>query len=324
MKNFATEKPLILVTGASGFVGRALCRSLLDAGHRVRGVVRHERALPAGAEISITGDIGPDTKWQTALADVNCIIHLAARVHVMRETADDPHQAFHLVNTAGTENLARQAAAAGVKRLVYVSTIKVNGERTGNRPFCAADAAAPQDPYAQSKWAAEQALHRSAHETGLESVIMRPPLVYGPGVGGNFLRLIKLIRAGVPLPFGSIQNQRSLVYLGNLVDALSLCSRHPAAAGQTFLISDGEDLSTPELIRRLAAALGKPVMQPPFPTSILKLGGKIIGKEEEMARLLESLQVDSSLIRRQLGWTPRYTVEQGLAAMTSSLRSDVK
>lgn len=309
-----TRNPsLVLVTGASGFIGRELCRVLLRAGFRVRGVTRHADTLPAGAEAASVGEIGPETDWSEILQGVGSVIHLAARVHVMRETQADPAAEFHRVNTAATEQLARQAAAATVKRLVYVSTIKVNGEFTAERPFSVADTPAPQDPYAVSKWAAEQALHRISRETGLEMVIVRPPLVYGPGVGGNFLRLMKLVRAGIPIPLGAIRNRRSLVYLGNLAEALARCAWHPAAAGRTYLISDGEDLSTPELIRRLAREMGVTARLLPVPAAMLRLGAALTGKRDEVGRLLDSLQVDSGPIRQELEWASPWTVDQGLA-----------
>lgn len=303
--------PLVLVTGAAGFVGQALCRTLAEAGFRVRGATRRPAA---GIEAAAVGEIGPDTDWRAALHGVDAVVHLAARVHVMRDTAADPEQAFHAVNAAGTERLARQAAAAGVRRLVYVSSVKVNGERTAARPFDAADAAAPQDPYGRSKWAAEQALQAVSRESGLETVAVRPPLVYGPGVGGNFLRLMKLVKSGVPLPLASLRNRRSLIYLGNLVDLLALCLRHPEAAGATFLVSDGEDLSTGELVRRLARALGRPPRLLPCPPALLRLAGTLAGRGDEVARLADSLQVDDGALRRRLGWSPPFTVDQGIAA----------
>lgn len=305
--------PLVLVTGASGFIGREVCRVLLRAGCRVRGVTRRAEMLPAGTEAASVGEIGPESDWSDSLKGVDSVIHLAARVHVMRETLADPAAEFHRLNTAATERLARQAVAVGAKRLVYVSTIKVNGECTAERPFSAADMPAPQDPYAVSKWAAEQALRNISRETGLETVVVRPPLVYGPGVGGNFLRLMKLVRAGIPIPLGAIENRRSLVYLGNLADALARCAWHPAAAGRTYLISDGEDLSTPELIRRLAREMGVTARLLPVPPALLRLGAALTGKREEVGRLLDSLQVDGGPIRHELEWAPPWTVDQGLA-----------
>lgn len=313
MSEAGANPSLVLVTGASGFIGRELCRVLLRAGFRVRGVTRRAEMLPAGTEAASVGEIGPETDWSDTLKGVGSVIHLAARVHVMRETSPNPAAEFHRLNTAATEQLAHQAVAAGVKRLVYVSTIKVNGECTTERPFSAADILAPRDPYAVSKWAAEQALHRISRETGLETVIVRPPLVYGPGVGGNFLRLMKLVRAGIPIPLGAIKNRRSLVYLGNLADALARCAQHPAAAGRTYLISDGEDLSTPELIRRLAREMGVTARLLPVPPALLRLGAVLTGKRDEVGRLLDSLQVEGKPIRQELGWVPPWSVEQGLA-----------
>lgn len=316
------EAPLVLVTGAGGFIGRELCRVLLQKGLRVRGVTRQGGTLPAGAEPIQVGEIGPETQWHQALAGVTSIIHLAARVHVMRETAADPGMEFRRVNSVGTENLARQAVEAGVRRLVYVSSIKVNGERTTYQPFAATDTPAPQDPYAVSKWEAEQHLLRISQASGLETVILRPPLVYGPGVGGNFLRLMKLIQAGIPLPLASARNRRSLVYLGNLADALALCALHPAAAGRTFLVSDGEDLSTPELIRRLAREMDKKVWLYALPLPLLRLAGQITGKQDEIGRLLEALEVDSSPIRKELKWTPPYSFAEGIRITAKRFNKD--
>lgn len=306
------KPPLVLVTGAGGFIGRELCRVLLQTGLRVRGVTRQGGALPVGAEQVQVGEIGPDTQWQEALAGVTSIIHLAARVHVMRETAADPITEFRRVNTAGTANLARQAVEARVQRLVYVSSIKVNGERTTLQPFSATDIPAPQDPYAVSKWEAEQTLQRISEASALETVIVRPPLVYGPGVGGNFLRLMKLIQVGLPLPLGSVNNRRSLVYLGNLADALALCALHPAAAGRAFLVSDGEDLSTPDLIRRLAREMGRPARLYALPPPLLRLSGRVTGKQNEIGRMLDTLEVDGSRIRKELEWTPPYSSAEGI------------
>ncbi|MDX8379204.1 MAG: NAD-dependent epimerase/dehydratase family protein, partial [Gallionella sp.] len=222
---------------------------------------------------------------------------------------------FRAVNVAGTACLAHAAAAAGVKRLVYVSSIKVNGEATcGDVKFTETDESSQQDPYGISKWEAEQVLHRVAAETGLEVVIVRPPLVYGAGVKGNFAQMLKVLSQGIPLPLASIDNQRSLIYVENLVDALILCGTHPDAAGQTYLVSDGEAISTPDLLRQLGAAMGHPARLLPCPQVLLRLAGRLIGKSDQIERLLGSLQVDSGKIRRELGWTPPFTMEQGLYA----------
>ena len=369
----------VLVTGANGFIGRVLCDKLITDGYQVRGAVRgaaQMTALPSGVERVVVGDIGPETDWSEALDSIEGIVHLAARVHVMRESATDPLAAFRQVNVVGTERLARQAAKAGVKRLVYISSVKVNGERTdpqitqitrirkrgigiktnsgiegfrnlgiegrkGRRTevnpqitqitrirkkgaesrgqegelkefFSEKDVPEPQDPYAVSKWEAEQVLRDVAAETGLEVVILRPPLVYGPGVMANFLRLVKLVKLGIPLPFVCVKNRRSLIYLENLVDAIIICIIHPRAAGQTYLVSDGRDLSTPELIQRMASALGRPVRLFSIPPFLIRLAGKLLGKSAAIDRLLGSLTVDSTKIRKELEWNPPYTMEQGI------------
>ena len=259
------------------------------------------------------GAIDGATDWSKALVGAAVVIHLAARVHVMRDTASDPLEEFRKVNLHGTENLASQAARAGIKRLVYVSSIKVNGEQTmWDERFSETDAANPQDPYGISKWEAEQALHRIANETGLEVVIVRPPLVYGEGVKGNFAQMLKVLARGIPLPLATVENRRSLMYVWNLVDALILCATHPEAANKTYLVSDGEDVSTPELLQRLGQAMSRPARLFPCPEFLLKLIGGIIGRSAQVSRLLGSLQVDSSRIRNELGWTPPYTLQQGL------------
>jgi len=233
----------------------------------------------------------------------------------MHENAISPLEEFRKVNVEGAEHLARSAAAAGVKRLVYVSSIKVNGEETlRGVAFNELDESAPQDPYGISKWEAELALHRVAKETGLEVVIVRPPLVYGAGVKGNFVQMLKVLAKRVPLPFASVVNQRSLVYVGNLVDALIVCATHPAATGQTYLVSDGEDVSTPDLLRHLGFAMGRPARLFSFPPKFLIWAVASLGKAEQLKRLTGSLQVDSGKIRRELNWTPPYSLQQGLQA----------
>jgi nucleoside-diphosphate-sugar epimerase len=261
----------------------------------------------------LVGEINGATDWGGVLRDVDIVIHLAARVHVMHDVASDPLEEFRRVNVAGTERLARSAVASGVKRLVYVSSIKVNGEATnGATKFSEVDSPCPQDPYGVSKYEAEQALHRISEETGLEVVIVRPPLVYGAGVKGNFIQMLKVLAKGVPLPLASVHNRRSLVYVENLADALIACAIHPAAAGQTYLVSDGEDISTSQLLRSLGDALGAPARLIPCPPTLLNLAGRLTGRTAQVERLLGSLQVDSGKIRRQLDWTPPYTLQQGL------------
>ncbi len=300
----------ILVTGANGFVGRALCGHLGTLGQVVVSAVRRASGL---ADEAVVGDIDGATDWTAALRGCDAVVHLVARVHVMDDTAQDPLALYRATNVEATLNLARQAAAAGVKRFVFISTIKVNGEGR-DVAYRETDVAAPGDAYAMSKWEAEQGLQRIARETGLEVVILRPPLVYGPGVKANFLQLMRIVGRGWPLPLGAIRNRRSLLYLGNFVDAIGLCVEHPAAVGQTFLLDDGEAVSTPELVRALAHAMGRPVWLLPVPVGVLELAGALLGKRAAVARLTGSLFVDSSAIRSRLGWVPSYTLRQGLAA----------
>ena len=305
----------VLVTGANGFVGQALCGEMLRQGWQVSAAVRAPCQLPVAVATVSVGAIDGETNWADALREVDVVIHLAARVHVMSDMAADPLAEFLKVNAQGTANLARQAAAAGVKRLVYVSSIKVNGEQTSEtQPFAESDPPDPQDAYAVSKWQAEQALHGIAQETGLEVVIMRTPLVYGPGVKGNFIRLLAAVDQGVPMPLAGVRNKRSLIYLGNLVDALILCASHPDAAGKTYLVRDGEDVSMPELVRQIAAGLGKSARLFPLPVGLLRGLGGLFGKLESIERMTSSLRVNDDLIRRELGWKPAFTLQQGLQA----------
>lgn len=304
----------ILVTGANGFVGIPLCQSLVKRGESVRGAVRTASVeLPSEVEIFQIDEIDEQTNWKSALHGIDVVIHLAARVHVMRDLSTDSLAEFRKVNVLGAENLARQAAKAEVRRLVYVSSIKANGEETGDGfSYSEQDDPVPQDAYGISKWEAEQVLHQVSRQTGLEVVIVRPPLVYGPGVKGNFAQMIKVLAKGIPLPLASVCNLRSLVYVENLVDALIVCATHPSAAGQTYLVSDGEDISTPDLMRRLGTAMGHPARLFPCPATLLKLAGRLFGKSDQVERLLGSLRVDSGKIRRELNWTPPYTLQQGL------------
>lgn len=299
----------VLVTGASGFVGRALCETLATSPRRVRRAVR--LGEPGLADSIAIGDIGPTTDWRAALEGVQCVVHLAARTHVLREAATDPLGEYRRANVASTTRLAQQAAAAGVRRLVFMSSIKVNGEAT-RRPFTEDDPPQPEDAYGVSKWEAEQALARVAADTGLQVVVLRPPLVYGPGVKGNFLRLMNIVARGVPLPLASVANRRSLVHVGNLVDAVIGALDAPRSAGRTYLVSDDEDVSTPDLVRAIAAALGTRARLLPCPAALLEFGAALAGRRMEMARLTGSLQVDSARIRRELEWRPRYSLAQGL------------
>lgn len=307
--------PLVVVTGANGFVGTALCVQLRQSGWQVRAALRRAPADSAPPDdFRVVGDIGPGTDWAPVLQGADAVVHLAARVHVMGSSGHDALAAYQQVNTIATEGLARVAATVGVKRLVYLSSIKVNGESTPDRPFTEADKPAPLDPYGVSKWEAEQVLTRVGRESGLGVVILRPPLVYGPGVKANFLSLMQAVDRGWPLPLGSAQNRRSLLYVGNLVSAIVRCLEHPAAAGRTYLVADGDPISTPELIRGIARALQRPARLIPVPVGLLRLAGGLAGRRDAVERLLESLAVDSGLIRRDLDWTPPYSLGEGLRA----------
>lgn len=303
----------ILVTGVNGFVGRSLCLQLTQRGFSVRGALRccssEELDLP---DKIVIGDIGSDTRWEEALRGVDCVIHLAARVHVMSDAAADPLAAFRQVNRDGTVCLAEQAALSGVRRFIYLSSIKVNGEETKGSPYTAADLCRPADPYAVSKCEAEQALWELSRNTGMEVVIVRPPLVYGPGVKANFYKMMRVLARGIPLPLGAINNKRSLVAMDNLVDLVITCVRHHAAANQVFLAGDGEDLSTTELLRRLGAALGRPARLLPVPQRVLEFALKMAGKGDMAQRLCGSLQVDISKAKDVLGWCPPVRVDKGV------------
>ena len=302
-----------LVTGANGFVGLSLCVELMRRGVQVSAATRARDQLPSGIDPVSVGAIDAQTNWSDALNGIDVVVHLAARVHVMHEDAVDPLEEFRRVNVAGTENLARSAAASGVRRFVYVSSIKVNGEATsGEEAFTELSAPFPQDQYGISKWEAEQALHRVAADTGMEVVIVRPPLVYGAGVKGNFAQMLKVLVRGIPLPLASVNNRRSLLYVGNLADALILCATHPGAANQTYLVSDGEDISTPDLLRKLGVAMGHPARLFSCPPALLMFAGKLLGKSDQVDRLLGSLQIDSSKIRRELGWQAPFSLQEGL------------
>ena len=300
----------VLVTGASGFVGKAVSNKLFNLGIRVKHAVREQTGQSSSF---VVGNISTETDWLAALANVDYVIHCAARAYIMNETESKALKAYRAVNVAGTRRLAEQAAEMGVRRLIYLSSIKVNGEQTvpGDR-FATSGNALPQDAYGISKWEAEEALHEVSEKTGLEVVIIRPPLVYGPGVKGNFLSMLGWLSRGVPLPLGAIYNQRSFVGIDNLVDLIITCIDHPAATNQTFLVSDDEDLSTTELLFRLGAALGKPARLLPVPASFLKLAARLVGKQDIARRLLGNLQIDISKTREILNWAPPVSVDEGL------------
>jgi nucleoside-diphosphate-sugar epimerase len=304
----------VLVTGASGFVGRALCASLAASGDEIRSAVRVAAQMSTvGGKIFEVGEIGPNTDWTRPLAGAEVVVHCAARVHMMHDRAADPLAEYRRVNVDGTLNLARRAAAAGLRRFVFMSSIKVNGESTAaGRPYTADTAPAPTDAYGICKNEAEQGLRRLAAEAGMEVVIIRPVLVYGPGVKANFLSMMRWLDKGIPLPLGAIRNRRSLVALDNLIDLIATCLRHPAAANQTFLASDGEDLSTTDLLRRLGGELGKPPRLLAVPAALIIAGATLVGKRDIAQRLCGSLQVDSSKLRDVLGWVPPISVDEGL------------
>ncbi|RSC29633.1 SDR family oxidoreductase [Pseudomonas putida] len=316
----------ILLTGATGFVGKAVLEKLRQLGHSVVIAVRQpEVEQTAATEVFHCAQLDGDADWSPALGDVGTVIHCAARVHVMNDTEPDPLAAFRRINVDGTVNLARQAAAAGVRRFVFVSSIKVNGEGTvKGRPYKPDDVPAPVDPYGVSKREAEDALLRLAQETGLEVVIIRPVLVYGPGVKANFQAMMRWLDKGVPLPFGAIDNRRSLVALDNLVDLIITCMDHPGAANQTLLVSDGEDLSTTGLLRRMAAALGRPARLLPVPSMLLELAATLLGKRALSQRLCGSLQVDIEKTRSLLGWTPPVSVDDALRQAARHFQEDTK
>lgn len=308
----------VLVTGATGFVGTALLSALVGRGLSVIAVSR--RANLAAAPSSVmwaTADIvSPTVDWARMLDGVDAVVHLASRVHVMNEDASDPLGAYRRANVDATLRLGEAAVSAGVARIVFVSSIKVNGEATGHprgpELFTPEDVPHPLEPYGVSKLEAEEGLFALARTSGLETTVIRPPLVYGPGVKANFLALMRWLRRGIPLPLGAVHNRRTLVALDNLVDLIVTCLDHPAAANEVFLAGDGEDLSTSDLLRRLAAAMGVPARLIPVPVWALEAGAAALGRRPVVQRLCEDLRVDISKARELLGWAPRLGVDEGL------------
>ncbi len=298
----------VLVTGISGFVGLHLAQRLVSDGYDVTGVVRRHSQLSSLGFANVScfsiNDIATERDWSILLDSIDMVVHLAARVHVMRDRAVDPLQAFRRVNVLATKRLANAAVTAGVVRFVYVSSIKVNGERTSGRPFVADDVPAPEDPYAMSKLEAEELLSELGEQSETDFVTIRPPLVYGPRVRGNFERLINLVRTGLPLPLAAIKNRRSMVSVTNLVDFIVTCLQHPRAAGHTFLVSDGCDWSTPELVSEIALMMGKRPRLIPVPVSILRMMGSTLGIRAAVDRLCDSLQIDIEKNRDLLQWVP--------------------
>jgi len=311
--NISGDSPSMLITGANGFIGKSLCAELLRQGQFVRAAMRFGNLPIENIESVSIGVIDGETDWTNALLGIKVVVHLAARVHVIKDNAVDPLDELRKVNVDGAWNLALQAAEAGVQRFIFISSIKVNGDGTLlGRPYTAGDQPAPVDPYGISKFEAEDALRHLAEQTGMEVVIIRPSLVYGPGVKANFYSMMHWLEKGIPLPLGAIRNKRSFVALDNLVDLIITCIDHPAAANRTFLAADGEDLSTTELLQRMGNALGKPVKLFPMPIWILKAAAMLVGKRDMAQRLCNSLQVDISEARDLLGWQPPVSVDDAL------------
>jgi nucleoside-diphosphate-sugar epimerase len=299
----------VLVTGAAGLVGRALVERMVRERRPVRAAIRRAHVVGPTMVDTVVSDVGPDTDWTLALAGATAVVHLAARVHVMRETDAHPIEAFRRVNVAGTLNLARQAAESGVRQFVYLSSVKVHGE---SGSYSESDPPAPKDAYGVSKHEAEVGLATIAAGSGMSTTIIRPPLVYGPGVRANFHALIRAIARGLPLPLGAIHNRRSLVGVDNLVDFILTCLEHPAAANETFLVSDGEDLSTTDLVRRMARAMERPARLISVPAPMLMAAATLVGRRDVARRLLDSLSVDITKARQHLGWVPPISVDEGL------------
>ena len=306
----------VLITGCNGFIGRALAAHLLKMGCQVKGTVRsldRENELPTGVESIIVSDIGPETDWKPVLSGVETVIHLAARVHRKKGRGGSRDSDFFRTNTDGTAQLAKSAADCSVKRLIFTSTVKVNGDGS-HQPYTESDAADPKNAYAESKLAAEHALAEISSRSNLETVILRMPLVYGPGVKANFLRLIQLVGRHTPMPFASVANRRSLLFIVNLLDAIVLCMEHPMAAGETYMVADEGYVSTPQLIHQIAEQRGVPSRLFPCPAIILRIAAAMTGRTEEMQRLISTLYLDTRKIQDQLQWRPRYSFEAGLAA----------
>jgi nucleoside-diphosphate-sugar epimerase len=305
----------VLVTGASGFIGRALSSTLLAQGHAVSALVRSADSIPKSEGLRVVEVKGLDlnTDLLPAVRAQQVVVHTAARTHIMKDDSPDPLMEYRRVNVTSTLNIARKAAEAGVNRFIFISSIKVNGEHTLlGQPFSERNVPAPEDAYGISKYEAEQGLLQIGAETGLEIVIIRPPLVYGAGVKGNFSTIIKFVNKGIPLPLGATENKRSFIALDNLLDLIITCFDHPLAANQVFLAGDGEDLSTTELLQSVAKAAGLSSRLFPVPTSILMLAASIVGKKAVAQRLLSSLQIDISKARDLLGWTPPLSIDEGL------------
>jgi len=312
---------VVAVTGATGFVGRRVLEELRCRGDVVVGISRRPSPERVPCERVVT-EIGSQTDWAGALGGVEVVVHCAARVHLLRERVADPWSAYRAVNVEGTRRLAEQAARYGVRRIVFLSSVKAAGERSAlGRPLKVSDAPVPEDAYGVSKREAEHALLEVGAATGLEVVIVRPPLVYGPGVKGNLFRLMTAVARGWPLPLGALDNRRSIVSLANLTDFISRCVGSPIAAGRTFFVSDGEDLSTTSLVRRMGVALDRPARLLPVPGTVLSMLGRVTGKAAEIERLIGTLQVDVADTHELLRWLPPQTVDEGLRETVDWFRS---
>ena len=317
----------LLITGAAGFVGSPLIRLLSSQGHQVIGAVRSQSNVSvnsfAGVEFKAVGDIHGSLDWMPCLAGVDVVVHLANRAHVMNESDTNPSALYRSINTEGTLQLARQAAAAGVKRFIFISSVKVNGESTlpGQR-FSPASDNIPIDPYGLSKYEAEQGLKELSLKTGMEVVIIRPPLIYGPGVKANFLKMMQWVEKGIPLPLGSITNQRSLLGIDNLLDFIQACLTHPKAANQTFLISDDHDVSTTELLKEIASAMHRPQRLLPFPQFVLEKGLIMLGQGHIAERLCSSLWLDIALAKTLLSWKPPYSFKDQINKTVAAYLSE--
>jgi len=307
----------ILVTGSDGFIGKALCQALLANGSIVnagrRSLSKNNEKIPGGMNLVSIGDLESEKKWEKALYGVMTVVHLAGRAHVLKEIEGDPLAVYRRVNVEGAKRLALAAAKYGVRRFVYVSTIGVNGSLTTDMPFTEQSSLNPHNDYAMSKLEAEQTLLQVSVETGMELVIVRPPLVYGPSVKANFLRLLQLVESGIPLPLAQVDNRRSMVALDNLVDFLVLCTKHPCAAGHSFLVSDGNDVSTPRLIDQIARNMDRPARLFPLPLGLLRISAKAVGKTSLYDQLCGSLQVNIDKAEQILGWKPRILFDEGLS-----------
>lgn len=305
----------LLVTGANGFVGQNFCNRIQKDGYKVRAATRDiesSKSLSSDIELIQIGSIGPSTDWTEAIKGIHSVVHLAARAHIMKDDAKNPLEEFRNVNTFGTKRLGLEAAKAGIRRFIYISSIKVNGEQTVKYPFSETDKPVTSDPYGISKLEAEKALYKISKESGMEVVIIRPPLIYGPGVKGNFLSLLNLINSGIPLPFGGIKNKRSLINIHNLCDLIKYCIEHHDAAGQIFLASDDDDLSTTELLCRIATKMGKRSLILPFPDKIMRWLLTTARNKSIYDRLYGSLSVDIRKAKKMLGWSPAYSIDFGL------------